>query len=198
VVRRVRSDSSLDETRSRMASAALADGFLETLWIDPDIGFDPDDVDRLRRYGLLITGGVYPKTGQRSLCLQVLPGTSQLTFGKKGGLTEVLYAGAGFLHVRRDVYDSMVRQLSLPTCDQPAGPPWRPFFQPLVRLWKTGRWYLPAGFAFCHRARQCGVPIIADTSLRLWHLGEYAYGWEEAGLDPQRFANFDYRLAQQE
>jgi hypothetical protein len=30
---------------------------------------------------------------------------------------------------------------------------------------------------------------MADTSIRLWHIGEYAYGWEDAGLekDRQRF-----------
>jgi hypothetical protein len=195
-VRRVPSDSGLDETRSRLASDALTDGFAETFWIDADIGFDHDDVERLRRFGLPLSCAVYPKKGQRSLAVQVLPDTKQLTFGRKGGLTELLYAEAGFLHVRREVYETLASQLSLPTCQQNSTPPWTPYFQPFIRPWKSGAWYLTEGFAFCHRARQCGIPIVADTTIRIWHVGEYAFGWEEAGLDRQRFATFDYRLGQ--
>ena len=45
-------------------------------------------------------------------------------------------------------------------------------------------------YAFCERARQCGYKIMADTSIRLWHIGEYAYGWEDAGLDRPRHDSF--------
>ena len=40
--------SAIDFARSRLATQALSEGFAETLWIDADIVFDPDEVDRLR------------------------------------------------------------------------------------------------------------------------------------------------------
>ena len=36
-------------------------------------------------------------------------------------------------------------------------------------------------------------PIIADTTIRLWHIGDYANSWEDAGIDRQRLADVDYR-----
>ncbi len=101
VVRRVEGYSAIDQARNQLASDALRDGFDETLWIDSDVGFDPDDVEKLRRHGLPITCGIYPKKGQRELAMHVLPGTQRFQFGVQGGLHEILYAAAGFLHIRR-------------------------------------------------------------------------------------------------
>ena len=72
-------------------------------------------------------------------------------------------------------------------------PPW-PSIQPLARPWKGGHWYLAEDDAFCHRARQSGLPIIVDTTIRPWHIGDYGYSWEDAGIDRPRFADFDYRF----
>ena len=30
---------------------------------------------------------------------------------------------------------------------------------------------------------------MADTTIRLWHIGNYEYGWEDAGREVNRFAN---------
>ena len=57
-----------------------------------------------------------------------------------------------------------------------------------------GHWYLADDYSFCERARQCGYKIMADTSIRLWHIGEYAYGWEDAGLDRPRHDSFLFLL----
>ena len=132
-VRRVEGFSAIDAARNQIASDALRDGFQETLWIDSDVGFESDAVDRLRRHGLPITCGIYPKKGLRELAMHVLPGTERFRFGVHGGLSEILYAGAGFLHIRREVYETIAQTLSLPVCNQHAGRPLWPFFQPLIR-----------------------------------------------------------------
>ena len=49
---------------------------------------------------------------------------------------------------------------------------------------------------FCEAARQCGHRILADTSIRLWHLGHYAYGWEDAGTAPGRYETFHLKLSE--
>ena len=59
---------------------------------------------------------------------------------------------------------------------------------------RSGHWYLAEDFAFCHRARQVGLKIMTDTTIRLWRVGTYGYGWEEAGSDPERFDTFHFRV----
>lgn len=194
-VRRVQGYAAIDQGRNQMSTDALLDGFEETLWIDSDMGFHPDDVDKIRRHRLPVVTIIAPQKGKRALACHIMPGTKQLTFGKGGGLHEVLYAGTGFLHVRREVYMTVQRKLSLPMCNEMFGRPMIPFFQPLIRRQFEGAWYLAEDYSFCHRARMCGYRIMADTSIRIWHVGSYAYSWEDAGIDRERFASFNYNFS---
>jgi hypothetical protein len=194
-VRRVPGYSAIDQGRNQMATDALRDGFEETMWIDSDVGFHPDAVDRLRSYRLPIVCGIYPKKAKRELACHVMPGTQRIIFGQEGGLTEILYGGTGFLLVHRDAYAEIQRQLRLPSCNDRWGRPMIPFFQPMVKPHLDGHWYLAEDFAFCQRARQCGFKIMADTTIRLTHYGSYGYTWEEAGTDPKRYATYHFRLS---
>jgi hypothetical protein len=194
-VRRVRGFSAIDQGRNQMATDALAAGFEETMWIDSDIGFDPAAVDRLRSHQLPIVCAIYPKKGRRELACHVMPGTRQIVFGQGGGLIEILYAGTGFLLVRREVYAELQKRLDLPSCNDAWGTPMLPFFQPMVKPHGEGYWYLAEDFAFSHRARQCGYQILADTTIRLSHFGGFGYSWEQAGMDPPRYATFNFQLS---
>ena len=49
-----------------------------------------------------------------------------------------------------------------------------------------GRWYLAEDYAFCERARQSGIRIMADTRIRLYHVGSHGYGWEDPGHEIPR------------
>ena len=189
-VRRVGGYAAIDQGRNQLATDALLDGFEETLWIDSDIGFHPDSVDRLRSHAQPLVCGVYPQKGKRALACHIAPGTPAMVFGRHGGLVEVLYAGAGFLLVRREVYLTIQHRLQLPVCNERFGHPTIPFFLPMLRPIDDGYWYLAEDYAFCQRALECGYKIYADTSIRLWHIGNYRYGWEDAGLDRQRFGAF--------
>jgi len=195
VVRRVPGYSAIDVARNELAFKALKDGFQETMWIDSDIGFEPDSIDRLRSHNLPMVVGLYPKKGRRDLACTTLPETKLIVFGKNGGLIEVWYAGTGFMHVRRTVYDTIFDKLKLPVCNESFGTPHLPYFQPMVHPLDNGHWYLAEDYAFCERARQAGFKIMADTSVRLWHLGNYRYGWEDAGRDIQRFSDYTFHVS---
>src|SRR5688572_3600330 len=69
-VRRVRGFLAIDAGRCQMATDALRDVFGETFWIDADVVFSPDDVDRLRSHNLPIVAGVCAKKGQRALACE--------------------------------------------------------------------------------------------------------------------------------
>lgn len=193
-VRRVRGFAAIDQARNQLATDALIDGYEETLWIDSDIGFHPNDVDRLRSHQLPIACGVYSQKGKRSLACHALPGTPHLKFGKEGGLHEILYAGTGFLLIRREVYLRMQRELDLPVCNERFEHPMVPYFQPLAHLDDDGTWYLAEDYAFSQRALACGFRVLADTTIRLWHIGKQRYGWEDAGIDRQRYPAFTLHL----
>ena len=194
-VRRVGGYAAIDQARNQMATDALLDGYAETMWVDADVDFPPDAVDRLRAHGVPLVCGVYPQKGRRALASHALPGTPRLVFGAGGGLTEVLYAATGFLLVRREVYSRLQRRLGLPVANERFGSPMVPYFQPLVRPVDDGHWYLAEDFAFSHRARECGYAVAADTGVRLWHLGGYAYGWEDAGSEMGRAESFTLNFA---
>jgi hypothetical protein len=214
-VRRVKGFSAIDQGRNQMASDALSDGFDETMWIDTDIGFDADAVERLRSHNLPIVAGLYPQPAARSLACELLPGTEKVIFGEDGGLVEIRYVAAGFLHVRREAYETIRSQLKLPLCNARFGRGIWPFFQSCwfeeegsgrYSGWSTSgvqgsgsgnnvrHRYLTEDFAFCHRAREVGLKIMVDTTIRLWRVGTYGYGWEDAGGDAERFDTYQFHV----
>lgn len=194
-VRRVRGYSQIDLARGQMATAALDDGFDETLWIDADIAFKPDDVETLRGHGLPLSCAIYVKKAARALACHAMPGTEEIVFGKQGGLLEILYAATGFLLARRQVYEDIQRRLELPRCNARFGGAVVPYFLPLIKPEPAGHWYLSEDYSFCERARQCGHRVWADTTIRLRHIGGYGYSWEEAGRNPARHATYRFRLS---
>src|SRR4051794_40823024 len=194
IVRRLHGFSQVDVARNRLAAEALADGFEELMWIDSDIAFEPSSVQRLRGHGLPVVCGLYPKKVEKEWSCQFLPGQAAITMGKGGGLVEILYAAAGFLLVRRGVFDEIRRQQQLPECHWRSGRPTIPFFLPLVVASGGVHSYLGEDFAFCERVRRCGLRIFADTSIRLQHIGMYGYGWEDVGGGVTRYSSYAMRI----
>lgn len=194
-VRVVGGHAAIDRARSLMATEALADGFDALMWIDDDILFRPEDVLRLHGGSEPFVAGLYPKKGKREIAAHVLPGTRTLRFGEGGGPIEVRYVGAGFLYTRREVYEAV--RPTLPICDAGFGEPLVPYFMPQIVESDRGHWYLGEDYSFCERARRAGFRVLADTSIRLYHVGRYAYGWEDAGQSRERFASYDYAIVDQ-
>ena len=195
-VRRFFGSSQIDYVRSVMATQALDDGFEELMWIDADIAFEPDFVDRLRSHHLPVVSGLYVKKGLRDLAFEMLPETRQVLFGQHGGLLPIQRAGAGFLLTHRRVFEAIQQQFALPRCNtarhrQPALVPW---FLPMVVPDGDGELYLGEDFAFSERARQCGFEIVADTTRRLHHIGPYGFSWEDAGNGTQRYESYTYQI----
>ena len=195
-VRRYPSSAAVDRTRCDAASAALRDGADEIVWIGADILFEPDDVMRLRAHELPIVGAAYAKVGEPALALHPLAGTHELRFGDGGAPTAVAYLGLGFLCTRREVYADIQRTYSLPACNTRFGTPMVPYFLPMVVPDAGGHWYLGEDYAFCHRARAAGHPVMVDTAIRLGHLGRYTYGWEDIEQPIQRVTGASFVFGQ--
>lgn len=195
---RVGGYAQIDLGRSQMATDALAAGFEWTMWIDSDIGFNADDVDRLRSHHQPIIAGLYAKKGKRELAAHLYPKTTDILFGIDGGLVEAKYVGCGFMLVHRRVYDAIRTQLQMPVCNQTFGNPITPYFlSMLMPIGDDDHWYLGEDYAFCERSRQCGHSIFIDTTIRLTHYGRYGYTWEDAGNDRPAFASYRLHLGGQ-
>lgn len=210
VVWRIYGYSAIDFARSNLATRALAQGFAETLWIDSDIVFSPDEVDRLRssvttedaeRYpkGELpgVITGIYSKKGTREITVEVGDNCPLIIFGEGGSVIRVKYAPGGMLLVRRWVYEEVQSRLRLPLCEstQPCGI--IPFFLPMIISEGNAFKYYCEDFAFCHRVRECGIPIWADTRMRLFHIGSYPYGWEDAGKPVERYSTYRFQVVEE-
>ena len=189
-VRRAYGYSAIDFGRSAMASQAIADGFEELMWIDSDVGFRPEDVDKLRRHQLPMCAGLCPKKDRKAFACHFIPGSEKVVFGNGGGLVEILYAGFGFVHTRRTVYEVVRDQLKLPESNRRFGHPVVPWFLPELVPDAEGWWYLAEDYAFCSRAHRCGFKIMADTTIRLTHVGRHPFAWEDSrgeaypGMEP--------------
>jgi hypothetical protein len=124
------------------------------------------------------------------------PGTARVTLGKGGGLVPVVSCGLGFAYTRRELYDAIRGHHRLPELTRGAGRPVVPYFAP---FWGEGDGnpgpYLANDEAFCARARQAGVEILADTTVRLWQVGRYKFGWEDCGPEPERYQSVHLALA---
>lgn len=193
-IRTLRGNASLGLARAELATRALDDGFDVLVWIDSDMRFDPDDVDCMRAQSLPFLAAIGVKKGRRELACHVMPGTTEIAFGARGGLVEVRDVGMAFVVTRRVVYETMRDTLGLPSCNEQFGQRVVPYFIPTVVTDAGGPWYLEEDYAFCERVRASGFRVLADTRVRLWHVGSYAYSWEDAGRDVERFADYTFRL----
>jgi hypothetical protein len=194
VVHRVQGFSAIDFGRCCLASEALNEGYEELMWIDSDVVFNPDDVDKLRAHQQPLVCGIYAKKSKPEFACAFLPGTPRLTFGKEGGLHEIRYAGFGFVLTRREVFETIRTRLALPLCNTRFGQGIYPYFLPMIAPDGKGSWYLSEDYAFCERAHQCGYRVMADTTIRLWHVGRYGYTWEDIANPRDRLANLNVNM----
>src|SRR6188768_4280394 len=123
--------SAIDLARSQLATQALRQGFGQTLWIDADIHFQADDVDRLVSVKNAelpergqdsehecpgIISGVYVKKGMRELACRIPPEIERVVFGIGGSFIPILHAGCGMLLVRKWVYERVEQKWGLELC----------------------------------------------------------------------------------
>lgn len=168
------------------------------LFIDADIGFEPDAVFRLLAFDAEIVGGVYPtkkidwarvqtmassgvdKLESASLAY-VIEYADRHRIGVRDGFTPVRYAGTGFLLIHRSALLTLIerhpelkfeRQHESP--DPGAGSPHRyALFDCMID--PATKTYLSEDFSFCKRWTDSGGEIWVDLTSKLTHVGPMAF-----------------------
>jgi hypothetical protein len=195
VVRRA-SFSAIDLLRSVMLSHALAAGFDRFLFVDSDVGFEPEDALRLLARPEPVVAGIYMKKDGRDFSGTFAAGVNRVVFGPAApGLYPMLYASAGFLRIRADVLHRMIHELTLPQCHFGSMRGIYPFFLPLCVPDGRGETrYLTEDYSFSHRLGQLGITPLADTTIRLYHYGKYGFSYED--LNPRlKFDNYTVEIS---
>lgn len=133
------------------------------LWIDSDMVFTPEDVTKLMQADKDIISGVYSmgsKGHEREAVAGFLKGgrvrLDQLT--SMDSVTEIDYAGLGFLMVKKGVFESMEY----------------PWFNKVYVNSKDGKiMYAGNDFSFCLRAKTLGWKVYLHTDVILGHQKNY-------------------------
>lgn len=164
------------------------------LFIDADIGFDPDQVFRLVDFDVPMCAAVYPikridwekvaaavQAGRKPLHAAALSYmvefVDQGQIAVRNGFARVSYAGTGFLMIRREALLAMIQHYpelryahDHKPNDKLAGSPYRSALFNCMIDNATGT-YLSEDFSFCRRWTAMGGEIWADLNSRLTHVG---------------------------
>ena len=152
------------------------------LFIDADMGFQPDMVSDMIMFDEPIVGTIYP---QRKMPLSWAgSGTGQPTTERRGNFMQVEGVGMGCTLIRRDVITTMLEKmpelvdtrLSL----HPAGETIRNagsnrIIRAFEKLDLPERGLVSEDLSFCIRWNQCGGKVWAAIGYRISHVGPFDY-----------------------
>jgi hypothetical protein len=168
------------------------------LFIDADIGFQPEQVFRLLEFDADFTAAVYPvksidwsmipdavkagRTPIESAALSyVVAGDLSKGLVSRNGFVKSMYAGTGFLMIRRAALEAMIKhypelhyQSEHKANDPFAGNPWRSALFNCMIDPETST-YLSEDFSFCKRWTDMGGEIWVDLTSRLDHVGTMTF-----------------------
>ena len=166
-------DSLVTRARNRVVKHFLdlpPDQAQYLMFIDSDIGFDWQMINRLRAHKRPIIAGTYLKKG-----LPYRPvHNSLLSVDQTTGLYHYREVGTGFLMIHRSVFGAMKEAFPGIEYDaspsEPQGPYWD-FFQVGV----VDRVYLSEDYFFCQNALQLGFKTEVDPQVIVQHFGQAVY-----------------------
>jgi hypothetical protein len=189
------SDALITRARQNVVAQFLAiEAATHLLFIDADIGFEPEQVFRLIDFDAAMTAAIYPikrldwdkvaatvQAGRAPLSSAALSYMVEFEGGAqiavRDGFARVSYAGTGFLMIRREALLAMIQHYpelryshDHKPNDKLAGSPWRSALFNCMIDEKTGT-YLSEDFSFCRRWTAMGGEIWADLESRLTHVG---------------------------
>ena len=198
-VRLLGGDALITRVRQNIVSLFLSDeSATHLMFIDADIGFEPEQVFRLMDFGADMTSGIYPikrldwekvatlaqagRTPLESAALVYLVDFHDAQdITARDGFARVSYAGTGFLMIRRRALLAMIERYpelryahEHKPDDALSGSQWRYALFNCMIDEQTGT-YLSEDFSFCRRWTDMGGEIWADLRSRLTHVGAVSF-----------------------
>lgn len=158
----------IGEVRNQITADFLASECTHLLFIDCDILFTPEKISRLLSHDDLIVSGLYPFKVDGPLRWVATPDPAG---EKRGALQKVIGIGAGFMLIKREVFEAIGRDQNGKYLSHDDAR-WE------FNFWQHGTFdfngklrYLNEDYAFCKLAADAGFTIWADTGCPVQHIG---------------------------
>lgn len=157
--------SSLNENRRCIVEEGKRGGYKYILWIDDDMWFPIDTVERLLKHDLPIVGCNCTCRGLPLWTTAIIgnpPNQQRITSLGKTGLQEVDFVGFGVIMTETAIFDKLPQ-------------PW--FATPYDPNYSEERKTVSEDVWFCWLAKKHGYKIFIDHDLsqQIEHIGEFAY-----------------------
>ncbi len=191
-------DSLITRSRNTLVARFLAQAeATHLLFVDADIGFEPEQLARMLAFDEPVVAGMYPLkvlhwagAGARLRHGEPAPAAPLLYVGepcqgveaeRRGEFITARHAGTGFMLLRRDALEAMVRGYpetryggidAYSPGSGEAGPHYA-LFDCMVAP-ETGQ-YISEDWTFCRRWRALGGKVWLDTLGSLTHVGAHEY-----------------------
>ena len=164
-----RNESLITRARSRMVADFLETDATHMMFIDADIGFEPEDVGKVFALDADIGVGVYRMKKVGSEYAAWVDGELVSDLGKFDGPVNVDFAGTGFMMIRREVLTRMRKAYPELECPEDG-------FPALFDTEIEDGVYLSEDYAFCKRWRDLGGVVTMDPTVKLVHVGSMEFG----------------------
>jgi hypothetical protein len=191
-------DALVANARNHLARQFLQTDATHLMWIDADIGFDAVDIVSMLLADQDIVCGVYPvkaihwervakavndgvpseelKSHVGLFVVRKIDGQADTAPPNSDGLVEVEAGGAGFMLVKRKVFEGLSEHVPEYLVDGMA----------VKEFYTTGidpetSELVGEDYYFCRLARSCGFKVYAAPWVNLTHTGQYIY---ESQLEP--------------
>ncbi|MCK5640742.1 MAG: hypothetical protein KAJ19_08090 [Gammaproteobacteria bacterium] len=139
-----------------------ASDFTHILFIDEDMGFEPETLYSLAGRKMPIVGCNYrTRMEGGNFTAMSLKGERVTLDDSKTGIEQVYYTGFGFCLIKRDVFDKIKR-------------PW------FLHSYNNGE-YTTEDSGFAAKAKEAGIPwhVDHDASKMIYHVGSKNYSWRK-------------------
>ena len=173
-------ESLVTKARSRMANFFMNNTEYERiLFIDADIGFQPEDVFNLLRHDKDIVCGAYP---MKSIPLRYNYNLSEPR-QEEGELVRIENVGFGFCLIKRKVFEGIQQRYGeelkyYPATNNSSTPPTEKEYHNSYHYFleiRKDMSFLPEDFSFFERAKSVGYSSWLNSSIRLEHVGSHVY-----------------------
>lgn len=172
--------------QARAALCKMAENHAGVFFIDHDIHFHADDVERLIEAAMLegtVVAGIYSerRAGKGKIIGCFDPSYDVIDCFARGGLYDGVFAGLGFCAIPRHVLEAVGKnmpRLRTSFCDGV-----KPLFLSDI---STGQ-YGGEDTSFFKRVRDAGFKPLLHTAPRLGHVGSYVYHLEDVHVAVPRY-----------
>lgn len=163
----------VDDARNYIVRAFLETDYTDLVFLDADVGWQPDDLVKLLAFDRDVVAGIYPKKrDDADYPAQLVPGEN---WSDQDGLLEAMRLPTGFLRISRNaiqtLYDQEPRKF-IGTNDPDGSLPQAIIFE---RTYKDGR-RISGDYSASDKLRAAGFKLYVDPEMRFTHQGMNEWG----------------------